>query len=953
MKTRTKVKGLGWLLSVVMAVMMVTIGSTKANADTLTLSLDENKSYTNAQLAEYGKILLNGYKLTVTDNFSTTADITLGTNGTLEVNGNMSTSGHISCKEGNLVVKGSYTQTADQLYLTASRVTIDGDIKFTGNGTFDTPNEGAFNAGTSITTVGGSFIYESIKNSYDTRENGYNTWTISGDIIQNEGTGKLNIQNVVLNGSGTQTISLQSNSSINYFTPTNSNVKVVGCLNKAILMADFTPKMDTDLESNGLDLNGHVLTLPHGLKITGALHTRDNGFLTVNGNMSSSGNISCRKGNLVVKGNYTQTDNQLFLTASRVTIEGDIKFTGNGIFHTPNNDADSVGASITTVGGSFIYESIKNSNSTLKSGYNTWTISGDIIQNEGTGKLNIQNVVLNGSDTQTISLQSNSSINNFTPVNSNIKIVGCLNKAILMADFAPKMDTDLNAEGLDLNGHELTLPHGLNMTGDLIISENGNLIVNGDFTSNSYVDCRKGSLTVKGNYTQTANRIFLTASKVTIDGDMKFTQDGTFATPADANSNSGKSQTSVGGNFIYESVKDSKEKYAPGYNSWIISGDMEQKSDAGQLNLGYLYMSTPGSKVTFTNGDAKTIEIKSTKSVYTFNPGNCYTTLISISTVSYDANGGKVDAKNKTVKSTEAYGELPTPSRTGYFFDGWYTAKEGGDKVSADTKVSAVENHTLYAHWSEMPSVEDATIKLSNEEFTYDGKAKTPDVTVKYNSDTLKKDTDYTVTYSDNINVGKATVTVSGKGKYKGTVKLEFTIKSSTPEFGWYYAEGRAFWYENGTRQGTFDDANGVIGDGTIRGREIYDPDSDGWYWLDSIYDGAKAVGKEVWMPYIYQDEDSWDDDTKRNIAYESDEGMGECVLNAIKSKAGKWVRYDENGRMLKGWVTIEGKLADIYPDQAGNTYYYDNRTGLMAKGWVTLDGKTYFFDEMTGALVP
>ncbi|MBR1860939.1 MAG: leucine-rich repeat protein [Lachnospiraceae bacterium] len=174
----------------------------------------------------------------------------------------------------------------------------------------------------------------------------------------------------------------------------------------------------------------------------------------------------------------------------------------------------------------------------------------------------------------------------------------------------------------------------------------------------------------------------------------------------------------------------------------------------------------------------------------------------------------------------------------------------------------------------------------------------------------------------------------------------------------WNEVSGKSYWYEAGIKQGTYYDPKGVIGDGTNRGREICDMSQkddagqDGvWYWLDSIYDGAKATGKEVWMPYIYQNEDEWDDESKRNIAYESDEGMGECVYNAIKNKSGKWVRYDENGKMLKGWVKIEGALATLYPDQAGNTYYYDHRTGLMAKGEVTIDGQKYCFNEITGAL--
>ena len=153
-------------------------------------------------------------------------------------------------------------------------------------------------------------------------------------------------------------------------------------------------------------------------------------------------------------------------------------------------------------------------------------------------------------------------------------------------------------------------------------------------------------------------------------------------------------------------------------------------------------------------------------------------------------------------------------------------------------------------------------------------------------------------------------------------------------------------------RQGTFSDPKGVIGDGTVRGREIYDHASNAWYWLDSIYDGAKAIGKEVWMPYIYQNEAEWDEAKMWEIAQESDPSMEKLVFECMKGKTGKWVRYDTQGRMLKGWVTISGDLETIYPDQAGNIYYYDNRTGLMARGYITLDGVTYHFDEITGALI-
>ncbi len=188
---------------------------------------------------------------------------------------------------------------------------------------------------------------------------------------------------------------------------------------------------------------------------------------------------------------------------------------------------------------------------------------------------------------------------------------------------------------------------------------------------------------------------------------------------------------------------------------------------------------------------------------------------------------------------------------------------------------------------------------------------------------------------------------------YWSNEEYTFSVNATTitPDCEWLKRGTKYYWYEGGVRQGTFNDAQGVIGDGTVRGREIYDAASNGWYWLDSIYDGAKAIGKEVWMPYIYQNEAQWDDVTMRQIANESDEGMGDFVYEAMKSHTGKWVRYDNNGAMLKGWVTISGDLAKLYPDQKGNKYYYDTRTGLMAKGWITMKGKTYHFDEITGVL--
>lgn len=70
-------------------------------------------------------------------------------------------------------------------------------------------------------------------------------------------------------------------------------------------------------------------------------------------------------------------------------------------------------------------------------------------------------------------------------------------------------------------------------------------------------------------------------------------------------------------------------------------------------------------------------------------------------TVTFDANEGTVTPESKTVTYDGTYGELPTPTRSGYKFLGWFTDLTGTAKVTANNKVSITAAQTLYAHWSE------------------------------------------------------------------------------------------------------------------------------------------------------------------------------------------------------------------------------------------------------------
>ena len=69
-------------------------------------------------------------------------------------------------------------------------------------------------------------------------------------------------------------------------------------------------------------------------------------------------------------------------------------------------------------------------------------------------------------------------------------------------------------------------------------------------------------------------------------------------------------------------------------------------------------------------------------------------------TVTFDANEGTVEVASKSVTYAEVYGELPTPTRVGYAFAGWFTEADGGEQVREDDRVTITAGQTLYAHWT-------------------------------------------------------------------------------------------------------------------------------------------------------------------------------------------------------------------------------------------------------------
>lgn len=345
---------------------------------------------------------------------------------------------------------------------------------------------------------------------------------------------------------------------------------------------------------------------------------------------------------------------------------------------------------------------------------------------------------------------------------------------------------------------------------------------------------------------------------------------------------------------------------------------------------------------------------------------NTYTVLNGSSgnnkyTITYNLDGG-VNSEYNPVSYDMTSGNiiLRNPSKAGHSFEGWYTDVNYTNKITA-IPLGSTGNITLYAKWKAyngwvtQKGVEywyENGVKQGTEgrgKEIYDpgseawywldaefGGAKAVSKDVYQESDAgryadredgtgkwVRYDkqghmvkgwqiTDEGIYYFDMITgtMAKGYTTVNGKEYFFNTITgiLE-SDGYNVPENGWMTIDGKDYWFENYYREG-------YSLRESYRGKEIFDPESNAWYWLDNVQGGAKAVSKDV---YQESDAGEWAD---------REDGTG------------KWVRYDDLGHMIKGWS---------YTDKGA--YYFDPIYGTMAKGTVVIDGNTCCFDEFTGVL--
>ncbi len=352
--------------------------------------------------------------------------------------------------------------------------------------------------------------------------------------------------------------------------------------------------------------------------------------------------------------------------------------------------------------------------------------------------------------------------------------------------------------------------------------------------------------------------------------------------------------------------------------------------------------------------------------------------------VTFDANGGHFKNSGESV---EVIAEPKGGSDTQFKFPedalyneeesrmllGWNTDKEARNPFDFTVwywSLNDFTDTTLYAVWADRAEIKATSVELEKDflDLLVGDKIALAAMVLPNDADNKSvswSSSDTSVASVDTwgnvkaLKAGAATITATTANGLTDECVVNVKEKAveepaACPVFGFCTYKGKKYWYEEGTKKGTYGDSKNVRDTkyGKLeRGREIYDENTKSWYWLDTVYDGAAAIDKEVWMPYVYQNEDELTEVEKRENAEKADASLENYIYQNIIDKNGKWVRYGSDGHMLKGWVEIKDDLAQTYPQQAGNIYYYDTMTGSMVKGDLAIGDKIYHFNEVTGAL--
>ncbi|WP_251197697.1 RICIN domain-containing protein [Anaerotardibacter muris] len=298
---------------------------------------------------------------------------------------------------------------------------------------------------------------------------------------------------------------------------------------------------------------------------------------------------------------------------------------------------------------------------------------------------------------------------------------------------------------------------------------------------------------------------------------------------------------------------------------------------------------------------------------------NCGSNKLTSLDISNNANLTKLECQGNSIKDLSA-------------LEAWLnlTGHEG--------KVSPQNTSGTTGSSNEPPAVTKVNVSSCSvgvvSDYVYTGLAILPNPSLKYGNSALKEGTDYTLSYRNNINVGTASVVITGKGLYTGTKTITFRIDAKNISSATASVADQNYTGKSLTPTPVVKSDSTVLKNGTDY-TLIYRNNVNAGTATITItgkgnYTGTKTItfkinGKEAWVKsgshWMYKISD------------------GTYAKSCSKVIAGSTYRFDANGWMRTGWV------------KDGSYWYYHESSGAMAKGWKKLSGKWYYLDASTGAM--
>ena len=361
----------------------------------------------------------------------------------------------------------------------------------------------------------------------------------------------------------------------------------------------------------------------------------------------------------------------------------------------------------------------------------------------------------------------------------------------------PSVTVSLNGKTLLLNT-DYSVSYDKNTevgTADAIISGMGNYTGNTTATftitkadiSEAAVTLEKSSYTYDGSAKTPSVTVSLNGKTLLLNTDYSVSYDkNTEVGTADAIiSGMGNYTGNTTATFTITKADISKAAVTLEKSSYTYDGSAKTPSVTVSLNGKTLLLNTDYSVSYDKNTEVGTADaIISGMGNYTGNTTATFTITkadISKATVTLEKTSFTYDGKAKTPAVTVNLNGKTLVLNTDYSVSYNNNIEVG----TADAIISGMGNYTgsATAHFTITKAAEvvktdisNAAVTLEKTSFTYDGKAKTPSVTVNLNGKTLVLNTDYSVSYNNNIEVGIADAIISGMGNYTGSATAHFTI---------------------------------------------------------------------------------------------------------------------------------------------------------------------------------